>query len=123
MFALGGGDERVLVRRGDGLVRKGVSPPPTFVKIDVEGAEAGVLRGLIDVLKPAARLFVAMHSHAVYHECVELMRGAGFAVYPSTEVERAAQAASWSGDPDVFFVGPAWRGTDQDLRMLRAAGY
>jgi FkbM family methyltransferase len=123
MFALGGGDERVLVRRGDGLVQKGVSPPPTFVKVDVEGAEAAVLRGLIDVLKPATRLFVAMHSRDAYRECVELMRGVGFAAHPSAEVERAARASAWSGDPDVFFVGPGYRGTDQDLRMLEAAGF
>ena len=122
MFSLGGGTERVQVRRGDELVRKGVCPPPTFLKVDVEGAEAGVLRGVMEVLRPDSRLFVAIHSRDLYSECIELMRSIGFRAFPSAQAERVA-AAGWIDDPDVFFVGPGYRGADQDLKMLRTAGY
>jgi FkbM family methyltransferase len=40
----------VPVETGDALVRMGVVPPPTVMKIDVEGAEAEVLQGMENVL-------------------------------------------------------------------------
>src|SRR5690606_20691149 len=46
-FALGAGPEVVNVCTAATLVARGVCPPPTFVKIDVEGAEADVVAGLI----------------------------------------------------------------------------
>lgn len=45
-FAYGGVSERTLpVRRLDGLIAEGVVPPPSFLKIDVQGFELRVLEG------------------------------------------------------------------------------
>ncbi|WP_254543880.1 FkbM family methyltransferase [Halomarina pelagica] len=47
----------VETRRGDDLVAAGEIPPPTVVKVDAEGAELSVLRGLRETLsRPACRL-------------------------------------------------------------------
>ena len=50
MYALGGGAEVVPVRAAATLVAAGTCPPPTFAKIDVEGAEGDALAGLVDVM-------------------------------------------------------------------------
>ncbi len=51
------GGESVRVVRGDDLVHRGDVPPPNVVKIDTEGWELHVLRGMKDILKsPALRL-------------------------------------------------------------------
>lgn len=54
---------RIRVRRLDGLVKDGTINVvgPIFMKIDVEGAEAGVLRGAADLLK--------RHRPVIYVEC------------------------------------------------------
>lgn len=45
------GDLEVEVRTLDSLVAEGVVPPPTVVKIDVEGAEGAVLAGMAGLLR------------------------------------------------------------------------
>lgn len=47
--------ERKLVASVDELVERGAIPTPDLVKVDVEGNETGVLRGMESVLKSAAR--------------------------------------------------------------------
>jgi FkbM family methyltransferase len=125
LFALGGGDERVQVRRGTTLVRSGACAAPTFLKVDVEGAEASVLKGALEVLPQDARAFVATHSQEEYDACVSLMASAGFTSVASTEIGRAARerGGRWPGDPDVFFHGPGYAGADEDLRRLRENGF
>ena len=120
--ALGGGDESVQVRRASTLVRARSCPPPTFMKIDVEGAEAEVLRGALEILPPDARLFVATHSKEKYDACRALMASAGFEGVPATAIERA-RSEDWPGDPDVFFFGPGYERAADDLRRLRESGF
>ncbi len=51
------GTEQVTLREGDALVEQGEVPPPTVLKIDVEGAELDAIRGLEATLsRPDCRL-------------------------------------------------------------------
>lgn len=71
----------VPIRRLDGLIAEGVFPPPNVIKIDVEGAEAQVLRGAADILghyRPTVLLEV--HSAELEVECCGLLRDAAYEV-------------------------------------------
>ncbi|MDZ7780600.1 MAG: FkbM family methyltransferase [Gemmatimonadota bacterium] len=111
MHALGGGSERVTVRTGRSLIEAGTVAPPDVVKIDVEGTEADVLEGLLDLAPPTARFVVAIHSRRSDRACVALLREHGFSVRATPELERARRdGGAWPGDPDLVAVGP--EGTD-----------
>ena len=122
MFALGGGDEVVEVRTASSLVADGICPPPTFLKIDVEGAEADTLAGCLSVLPRDARLVIAVHGPEVDERCTALLEAAGYLLTASRELDRCRRGA-WRGDPDLFCTGPEARGCDRDLRALRAMGF
>jgi hypothetical protein len=94
-----------------------VCRPPTFVKIDVEGAEADTLSGLLPILPPSARLFIAMHNRVVDQQCTEMLSNAGFACHPSNEL-RVSRDGEWRSDPDLYCVGPAYAARAQDLATL-----
>ena len=121
MHALGGGDEEVAVATGESLVRAGAVRPPTFVKIDVEGAEGEVLKGTLPVLSSTAVLVVALHSPEADEQCTRLLRAKGFTLLPSTALLRARNEA-WSGDPDLLCVGPDYR-DDGRIRRLCARAH
>ena len=56
------GSLRVKVVSLDALVRSGTVPEPNVIKIDVEGAEMGVLTGAADVIQTARpTLFISTH--------------------------------------------------------------
>jgi hypothetical protein len=97
-------------------------PAPTFVKIDVEGAEAYALAGLLPVLPPSARLLIAMHDRSADRRCVELLRSAAFELRPSIALS-ACRAGGWVSDPDLFSYGPSATGVESDLNVLRAVGF
>jgi len=65
----------------DTLVETGIIPPPDVVKIDVEGAELGVLRGAQAILR-ARRPVVVLSTHGLEsHEAsCSLLRSLGYAV-------------------------------------------
>jgi FkbM family methyltransferase len=73
----------VPVARGDDLIIKGYLPAPHLIKIDVEGHESAVLRGLSGTLKSG-------HCHTVIFEdgasddteAKQLLRSAGFSLVP-----------------------------------------
>jgi FkbM family methyltransferase len=122
MYALGAGPEKVLVRSAASLVAAGVCPAPTFLKIDVEGAEAGTVAGVLPVLPRTARLLIAMHDREVDARCSEMLAAAGFELVPSRALERS-RAGDWVSDPDLFCIGPDHAGRERDLGLLRAAGF
>ncbi len=69
------GDEEVEITSIDELVESGALPPPTFLKIDVEGGEMAVLRGAKSVIeKQRPRMILATHGDAIDAECRALLR-------------------------------------------------
>lgn len=69
------GDEDVEITSIDELVESGTLPPPTFLKIDVEGGEMAVLRGarkIIEIQRP--RMVLATHGDEIDAECRALLR-------------------------------------------------
>lgn len=63
----------------DDLVRRGELPPPTAIKVDVEGGETAVLRGAESILADhRPTLFLATHGDAVERECLAMIEGLGY---------------------------------------------
>ena len=58
----------------DTLIDRGEVPPPDVVKIDVEGAEALVLKGFLGALqKYKPILFIEIHSRELARECKDVL--------------------------------------------------
>jgi FkbM family methyltransferase len=80
----------VAVRRADGLIRSGLAPMPTVLKVDVEGYELEVLSGFGDYLKSheLRAVFVEVHFKILHERGLDhapkriaaLLSAAGFAV-------------------------------------------
>jgi len=69
------GDEEIEITSIDELVDSGTLPPPTFLKIDVEGGEMAVLRGAKNVIaKQRPRMILATHGDAIDAECRALLQ-------------------------------------------------
>ena len=72
--------EKVLCRRLDTVAREERLPLPDAIKIDVEGAEALLLRGAAGILSERGpRLIVELHGAAVAREVLELLHAHGYA--------------------------------------------
>jgi FkbM family methyltransferase len=67
------------------LIRVQKLEPPEFVKIDVEGAELEVLRGIGDAVQSVKRMFVEAHGATLRTECLTWMREHGFRIWPSLD--------------------------------------
>jgi FkbM family methyltransferase len=120
--ALGGGDERVRVRTGASLIRAGECERPSFVKLDVEGAEADVLEGLGSSLPADARVLVALHSAEADGRCTELMTRLGFDLLPSPAL-LACRRGTWGSDPDLLCLGPDYTGRGRVDGIVRGLTY
>ena len=120
-FALGGGSETVQVRRATSLLDAGTLDVPSFVKVDVEGAEASFLRGAIADFRPETRLLIAMHSAQAYRDCVAVLEPLGYTIIPSRDAASglAHPERPWPSDPDVYCAGPAHAGLEADRATLR----
>jgi FkbM family methyltransferase len=73
----------VTIRRIDTMISEGL-PPPTFLKIDVQGFEKRVIDGVGDAIDGVvgieleARLVAAYHGETLLPEIVESLRASGF---------------------------------------------
>jgi FkbM family methyltransferase len=73
-----GEDESAAVTTVDAMLDR-LAEGPVFLKIDVEGAEAAVLRGATQVLAmPSTRLIVETHGEQEELDCIEILQGAGY---------------------------------------------
>jgi FkbM family methyltransferase len=72
----------------DKLVAGGEVPPPTHMKIDVEGAELNVLRGgMSTLIAYRPDLFLATHSKGVHRQCCDLLKSLGYNLEPISGTE------------------------------------
>jgi FkbM family methyltransferase len=72
----------VLIETLDHLRNTGVIPSPNLIKIDVEGAEAMVLRGgqrLFSESRP--QLFIEIHSRPLARQCNQLLSAIGYQIH------------------------------------------
>jgi FkbM family methyltransferase len=70
----------------DGLWKRGVVPCPDVVKIDVEGAEAGVLRGAEQLLSECRpTIILSGHGFARQQECEDILVRLGYTVHPDRD--------------------------------------
>jgi FkbM family methyltransferase len=75
--------------RVDTLIERNDVPVPDCIKIDVEGAEAAVLRGAIGLLQTHRPIvFLATHGHEPEVECLRILESAGYRMEPIAGLER-----------------------------------
>jgi FkbM family methyltransferase len=77
------GTRRISVRERtiDSMIAAGELPRGDIVKIDVEGAEAMVLRGAKKLMRThAPLLFIEAHSHSLSRDCVEILQAEGYRI-------------------------------------------
>jgi len=120
---LGGEGHRVRMRHVDGIIRDGSAPAPTLMKIDVEGAELGVLEGASALLasEPRLAIVLATHGPAVHDACCERLRREGMEVVEAENVAMGKRDG-WGaiGDADVLAFKPG-RAVVSDVKSAFAA--
>jgi len=90
----------VACARVDDLVEAGDIAPPTLIKIDVEGAEADVLRGAIRTLqRHRPILLVEVHHVRAMHDVDEILRDAEYATTLLDSPEDSASRCFLEGVP------------------------
>ncbi len=67
------------------LVREQRLEPPSFLKIDVEGAELEVLQGIGDIVQSIKRIFVETHGEDLKAQCSKWLGERGFRIQPSSD--------------------------------------
>jgi FkbM family methyltransferase len=73
-----GGPLKVSCSRADTLLAAGEVEAPDVMKIDVEGAEADVLRGACAAMERRPIVFLATHGETAHRACLELLAASGY---------------------------------------------
>jgi FkbM family methyltransferase len=76
-----GGPLQVSCSRADTLLAAGEVEAPDVIKIDVEGAEADVLRGACGSMKKHPVILLATHGESPHRACLELLAAFGYKVH------------------------------------------
>lgn len=105
-YRLGHGDETVTVRTITGLVERDGRRLPDVLKIDVEGAEANVLRGAAHYLARIPALFLALHDRRAHDECRGILGALGFRFAASRLLRSYLEKTPWKEDPDLLAYRP-----------------
>ena len=121
-LTLGQGTDVVDVRTGCGVIKTGAARSPSLAKLDVEGAEADVLGGVMESLRQDAILLIAVHSREAYGGCEKILDANGFSIVPSRAL-RASLDGTWRSDPDMLCIGPAHATGVLTNRHLRQFGF
>ena len=126
---LGGGSDTVPVRTVSGLVEEEGLEPPTFLKIDVEGAESRVLEGARRTLESCANdtartlpaLLVSVHSGPQFTACLDVLRALPYRILGSAGLNAFMDRldASWHDDPDVLALPVGSRIDPDAVRRTR----
>ena len=77
-------------------------PMPQFIKMDVEGVEADVIRGGVETLR-RARPIMVIELHHTYHAVMDALKGLDYAVQPLTE---AGNVPSLDGELQIIAYPP-----------------
>jgi FkbM family methyltransferase len=119
-FRLGEGPETVPMRTIEGLVSEGGLRPPSVLKLDVEGAEVAVLRGMGALLGGDQALLISTHGRELYQACRRTLEERAFRVFDSREIARRLESgAPWSSDHDLLALGPERALPEEAVRRLR----
>jgi FkbM family methyltransferase len=120
-FKLGTGPERVRVLTLASLAHELGLTGPSVLKIDVEGEEAAVLRGVGSFLGGDQAVLVSTHGRELYEECRALLESRGFRIFESWELaeRRADPRRAWSSDHDLLAIGPERSIDEATIRSLR----
>jgi FkbM family methyltransferase len=115
---LGGEGTDVLVRSIDSLIASGECESPSFIKLDVEGAEAKILRGSRQLLaRRCTTLVIATHGQTIHDECLQILRDVPCSTYHKKE-ESLIIALSESENR-----GDGWVSRARDLLDGKRLGY
>jgi FkbM family methyltransferase len=83
------GSIQVECHRLDTLIDRNDVPVPDCIKIDVEGAEAAVLRSAIGLLQTHRPIiFLATHGDEHEADCQRILESAGYRIEPIAGLER-----------------------------------
>ena len=97
-----GGRLHVRLASLDGLMAAGDLRPPDLLKIDVEGAEAAVLKGGLGILRAHhPKVFLATHGLSEHSECLAILRDLGYQIAavdggPAEDTDEVT--ATWDAD-------------------------
>ncbi|MCL6545621.1 MAG: FkbM family methyltransferase [Bryobacteraceae bacterium] len=83
--------------RADTLLAAAKVEAPDVIKIDVEGAEAEVLRGARRAIERQPVIFLSTHGEEAHRECLDLLTAAGYEV-------RALEGGPAEGTEEVLAV-------------------
>ena len=103
------------------LVDSGRCSPPTFMKIDAEGAEADILSEAGRYLtNPNMALMVSTHAVELHHRCHEILRTYGYRTFDSSKVLEAHKVG-WKqvdDDPEILAIGPERRVAPEMIELF-----